>query len=293
MLGRLLMGGACLALIAGGTGCGGDDSRPDPGTDGGTTPDGGDTACPAGQSYFVPGCGSGEDVTITAGCYQPCTDADDGSCPVGMSCQRTDINPCICPAGEGCCAACGAEQWVCLEDGAGTDPYELGALDESCEGILTGQDVLDAIEDGYTAPFEYHDERPSTDLSLTFAYEDGRLVCHPAIPAPPGSRAPDQPTYLEVEVTAGISTADGAFDESTETLLSSYAPGSAAQLAARLDAEALGGTYEPQLADVSEHTVTFGGQLMGASTSGNAVEGGMRSSGMGETTGIGSWDTGG
>lgn len=153
--------------------------------------------------------------------------------------------------------------------------------------------MLDAIQESYTAPFEYGGGAPATDLTLAFAYADGRLVCHPAIPAPPGSRAPDRPAHVEVEVVATIATADGAFDESTTTMLSSYGPGAPVQLQARLDVDALAGTYEPQLTEVtSDHGVTFGGQLVGTTTSGTAVEGGVRPTGVAETTGIGSWSTG-
>jgi hypothetical protein len=251
------------------------------------------TECPAGESHFDPGCGSGEEVVITAGCYRPCTGATDGSCTAGTTCRRTDINPCICPAGEGCCAACGAEQWLCLAPGGGdTDPYELGALDESCEGIVTGRQILDAIEESYTATFDYIDGSPSTELSLTFIYESGTLLCHPAIPAPPGSGAPDQPAYLDVEMTAQIATADGAFDETATATLTAYAADAPVELRARLDVTTLVGTFEPRLMDLTTHGITFGGQLMGPTTSGTAVEGGTRSTGVGETLGVGSWSTG-
>lgn len=71
--------------------------------------------CPPGEAFFYPGCGSGEDVRIEAGCYVPCDGpADLASCPLDTECRRTDVNPCVCGPGEGCCAACGAEAWLCL-----------------------------------------------------------------------------------------------------------------------------------------------------------------------------------
>jgi hypothetical protein len=243
---------------------------------------------------FSPGCGSGEEVTIIGGCYRPCSGATDTtSCPAPTICRRTDVNPCECPPGEACCDACGAEQWLCLAPGGGTEPYEIDSLDESCEGVVTGRQILDAIAESYTAGFSYIDGTAGTTLSLTFTYESGTLLCHPAIPAPPGSGAPDLPAYLDVEVTAGIATADGAFDEATTATLTAYAPGASVELRTQLDAASLTGAFEPRLSEVTSHVITFGGQLMGTTTSGSAVEGGMRSTGVGETLGVGSWMSGG
>ena len=70
--------------------------------------------CPPGQEMFYPGCGGGEDITpIAPGCYTPC-EPGAGICPDSMSCTLTDINPCVCPEGDVCCAACGAGQYLCL-----------------------------------------------------------------------------------------------------------------------------------------------------------------------------------
>lgn len=123
MLRRWVIRAGLVLALSGLSACG-DRSHPGSGADAGTPGDGGGTSCPAGESWFEPGCGSGEDVTITAGCYRTCAGADDGSCPEGTTCRRTDIDPCSCPAGEGCCveAVCGAEQWLCLAGGGGTGP---------------------------------------------------------------------------------------------------------------------------------------------------------------------------
>ena len=293
----LLLAAAAALGLATAAGCGDSRARSEPGADagdedGGTGDAGSPPACPAGESWFFPGCGSGEEVTIIAGCYRPCAGATDTSCPAPSVCRRSDINPCVCPAGEGCCDACGAEQWLCLAAGGGTEPYELDSLDESCEGVVTGRQILDAIEESYTAEFSYIDGTAGTTLSLTFTYESGTLLCHPAIPAPPGSDAPDRPAFLDVEVTAGIATADGAFDETTTATLTAYAPGAPVELRAAPDADSLTGTFEPRLSAVTSHVVTFGGQLVGTTTSGSAIESGMRSSSGGETLGVGSWMSG-
>lgn len=95
---------------------GGPDARETPRPDAALPFDGGaGPGCPPAESYFEPGCGSGESVRIERGCYQPCLGAGDPeTCPTGTTCQRTDINPCICPPGGACCGACGAEAWLCL-----------------------------------------------------------------------------------------------------------------------------------------------------------------------------------
>lgn len=69
--------------------------------------------CAAPTAYFEPGCGP-TDLPITRGCYQACEGAADARCGAGAVCQRTDVNPCLCGPGLDCCAACGAEQWLCL-----------------------------------------------------------------------------------------------------------------------------------------------------------------------------------
>jgi hypothetical protein len=48
---------------------------------------------------------------IVPGCYTPCNDAP---CDEDI-CQLTDINPCICEPEMDCCAACGANEWLCLQ----------------------------------------------------------------------------------------------------------------------------------------------------------------------------------
>lgn len=69
-------------------------------------------ACAAGEARFEPGCASGTDRVVAAGCYRPCTSASD--CAGGLACQTVVVNPCVCRPGEPCCGACGAEQGLCL-----------------------------------------------------------------------------------------------------------------------------------------------------------------------------------
>ncbi len=87
-----------------------------PALDGGQLPAPADSGvCPAGESYYTPGCGV-EPNPLNAGCYQACEGASDTSCREGTVCAVADINPCDCsnaPPGTTCCAACGAEVWLC------------------------------------------------------------------------------------------------------------------------------------------------------------------------------------
>lgn len=72
-------------------------------------------ACGEGESYQWPGCEpEGASTAIVEGCYASCSGASD-VCDGGLTCTQAWVNPCVCPKGEGCCAACGAEQWLCLQ----------------------------------------------------------------------------------------------------------------------------------------------------------------------------------
>jgi hypothetical protein len=84
--------------------------------------------CPPNSVPLEPGCGpapTGVPI-IEAGCYIPCTEGGsecgDDVCTVVWS------NPCVCPDGDGCCAACGGESTVCLPAGSG-----LGKTGEPCD----------------------------------------------------------------------------------------------------------------------------------------------------------------
>lgn len=59
-----------------------------------------------------------------AGCYEPC-DGPRDTCLAG-TCAQVEVNPCVCPEGEDCCAACGAIEWLCVE----------GLPDTACEAIV-------------------------------------------------------------------------------------------------------------------------------------------------------------
>lgn len=274
-------------------GPGPEDGGPEP-EDGAPQDGGPGPACPPGQEMFFPGCGDPSDghVVITPGCYQPCSGSLDRSCGAGTTCQRSDINPCVCPPGEGCCAACGAEQWLCLAGSTASGPYELESLDASCEGVITGQQVLDSIVASYTGTLSYFPlpEGRSTRITITTAYEGGTLSCHPAVFAPPGSDAPDLPPHLEVTVAMTITTEDGQFAEAFTTPLDAWIPGMASFDASFPLAELMG-SYDPMRPDLMEPAVRVGGDLMGARSTGTIFFGGMRGPGVGETTGVGSWTT--
>ncbi len=72
------------------------------------------SGCPDDSTPILPG----------AGCYEPC-DGPRDVCVVG-TCVEVQVNPCVCPEGEDCCAACGAIEWLCVE----------GLPDAVCEAIV-------------------------------------------------------------------------------------------------------------------------------------------------------------
>lgn len=86
-------------------------------------------------SHYEPSACPGDEVPIlpAAGCYEPC-DGPGAACAVG-SCAEVEVNPCVCPEGEDCCAACGAVEWLCVE----------GLPDAVCDAIV-GATFLSADE---------------------------------------------------------------------------------------------------------------------------------------------------
>lgn len=83
------------------------------------SPDSATAVCPADESYFHPGCGV-ERNPLEEGCYQTCEGASDTSCKAGTVCTIADVDPCVCDTstpGVSCCAACGAEIWLCQAPG--------------------------------------------------------------------------------------------------------------------------------------------------------------------------------
>ena len=87
------------------------------------------SGCPDDLTPILPG----------AGCYEPC-DGPDDACMVG-TCSQVQVNPCVCPDGEGCCAACGAIEWLCVE----------GLPEAVCEQIVgTRFSSIEELECGLT-----------------------------------------------------------------------------------------------------------------------------------------------
>jgi hypothetical protein len=87
------------------------------------------SGCPDDLTPILPG----------AGCYEPCDGSGD-ACMVG-TCTEVQVNPCVCPDGEGCCAACGAIEWLCVE----------GLPDAICEQIVgTTFSSVEELECGLT-----------------------------------------------------------------------------------------------------------------------------------------------
>jgi hypothetical protein len=86
------------------------------------------SGCPDDSTPILPG----------AGCYEPC-DGPGDACTVG-TCSQVQVNPCVCPEGEDCCAACGAIEWLCVE-----------GLPDACEQIVgTTFASIEELECGLT-----------------------------------------------------------------------------------------------------------------------------------------------
>jgi hypothetical protein len=65
-------------------------------------------ACPDGQAFYAPGCGSEQTKLDAAGCYASC--AAGAACAAGFTCKAVTTNPCH----DSTCDACGAESQLCI-----------------------------------------------------------------------------------------------------------------------------------------------------------------------------------
>jgi len=88
-------------------GCGGEGSTADGSDSDGVFEDG---TCPAGEIWAEPGCGVDAEGGPEPACYVACA----SGCPEGTTCKTVWLNPCVCPEGEDCCGACGAEGDICM-----------------------------------------------------------------------------------------------------------------------------------------------------------------------------------
>lgn len=69
---------------------------------------------PALAHYEPSGCpDDSTPILPAAGCYEAC-EGPGAACATGV-CSQVEVNPCVCPEGEACCAACGAVEWLCVE----------------------------------------------------------------------------------------------------------------------------------------------------------------------------------
>lgn len=99
---------------------------------------------PALFHYEPSGCPDGEAPLLpAAGCYEPC-DGPEATCGVG-TCAQVEINPCVCPEGEGCCAACGATEWLCVELIDSICPQIVGTTFVSVEQLECGLEPMGPV----------------------------------------------------------------------------------------------------------------------------------------------------
>jgi len=179
-------------------------------------------------------------------------------------------------------------------DASSTAPHELVGLDESCDSRLTGQDVLDAVRASNTAMFDYQ-LGGSTEITITFAYEGGVILCQPHIPITTDAGAPDAPASVSVTVAVMVSTADGAFDELGQTtLVQNEWASDPLGFAVTLPLETIAGTYTSSATDLVEQAIHFSGTADLERFDGMAVETGRVDEPGGATsrTEIGSWSSG-
>lgn len=160
----------------------------------------------------------------------------------------------------------------------GGDITTLSSLDEPCgPNQLTGQQLLDFTRPQYATTLDQ--DGTISELAITVSYAQGEIVCYPPVPAPPGSAAPDMPEHLTVEVEIGLQSGDGAFAEQFVTTLS-LAPGDVPQFSHSISADALAGSFDPELDAYSNATVSFNGSFDGDDTEGHVGKGGTQPNGV-------------
>jgi hypothetical protein len=135
----------------------------------------------------------------------------------------------------------------------------LGSLDEASPLVgLSANDLLDEADGGFTADAGWASDTDvltqsplggSTALTVAVTYEGGEIrEVDSKMVEDAQDMAVDCPDRLEVDVSIGVSTADGALSETWPAVLSralSETDGlGAATLAADFDPEALGGTFD-------------------------------------------------
>lgn len=108
---------------------------------------------PSLDHYEPSGCpGDAAPILPAAGCYEPC-DGPGDACAVG-ACVQVEINPCVCPEGEDCCAACGSIEWLCVEGLPDACDAIVGTTFSSIEELECGLGPEGPIPCHWTVAFE-------------------------------------------------------------------------------------------------------------------------------------------
>jgi hypothetical protein len=167
--------------------------------------------------------------------------------------------------------------------------HELGSLDEDCSGV-TASEVLDAAAPSYTSTFTYNGGEPNggatAQLTLAVSYAQGKLVCHP--PLQSGPTGPDEGPHVTVDVEVAFATDDGAFHERLTGELDGFDSNSA-HLSGSVPQSDLGGTYDPNMPDLQDVSVSLDASLTPTGTQGTLLKGGQKSAQVGEVAFVGSW----
>jgi hypothetical protein len=167
-------------------------------------------------------------------------------------------------------AACGSHASVTPD---APERTTLGSLSAVCSDspTLTGQHVLSLLSPQYGATYT-PTGGVATSLSLVATYDNGAILCIPAVdnPADPAAAS------ISLTITLELATGDGMFDESLSAAvaLTEGLPDTSLALNAYEQIADLHGTFMPVITGMWDtHFVAFVGQLVAGATQPAATSG--------------------
>jgi hypothetical protein len=173
--------------------------------------------------------------------------------------------------------------------GSGGGAYPLKSLDESCYGI-TGMQILSAAQPSYATTLTYNTAEPNggttTSLTIRVQYDQGTVVCNP--PSSIGPTGPSEGPHVTVDVSVDFDTEDGAFQETFSAQLDGFNAESV-RVSASESQDAIKGSYDPNMPDLTNVTVGLDGAFAGTTTSGSVIKHGQKSAQVGEGAVVATW----
>jgi hypothetical protein len=173
--------------------------------------------------------------------------------------------------------------------GGQESPFPLASLDATCFGI-TGKMVLSTAEPQYATTLTYMGTEPNagttTPLTIHISYEQGAITCNP--PHSTGVSGPSSGADVSVQVRLDFVTGDGAFAETLDAALDGF-DASQAQFTASVAANAIAGTYKPNLSGATNVTVELEGSVAGPTTHGGVNKTGKTSAVSSKFAFVASW----